>query len=63
MAAGFGSSANVVTVHIDATVKFDAVPQVAAESSSVEVTDQTPLPRVYRAGVSTTLTTSEVAFW
>ncbi len=59
-APGFGSSASVVNVHIDATVKFDAVLQVGAESSSVEVTDQTPLLQVDRAEVSTTLTTAEV---
>ena len=59
-AAGFGSSSSTVDVHIDTTVKFDAVLQVGAESSTVEVTDQTPLLQVDRAEVSTTLTTAEV---
>ncbi len=59
-AVGFGSSTSTVNVHVDASVRFDAVLQVGLASSTVEVTDQTPLLQVDRAEVSTTLTTPEV---
>ncbi len=59
-ASGFGGYTTTVQVHVDSTVEANAKLQVGSQSSTVQVTDATPLLQVDRAEVSTTLETTEV---
>jgi hypothetical protein len=59
-APGFSSFQANADVQIDASTRVDAVLGVQGQSTKVEVTSETPLLKVDRADVSTTLTTEEL---
>lgn len=59
-AAGFGLFTANAAVEVDATTRLDATLQPANVSTSVEVTDATPLLTTDRAEISTTLTGGQV---
>src|SRR5580693_6987567 len=59
-ASGFGAFESVADVQIDSSTRVDARLGVQGQSTQVTVTDETPLLKVDRADVSTTLTTDEL---
>ena len=59
-APGFAVFQATASVEIDASTRVDAVLGVQGQSTKVEVTEDTPLLKVDRADVSTTLTTEEL---
>src|SRR5947209_1175155 len=59
-ASGFAAFEGTATVQIDASTRLDAVLGVQGQSTRVEVTSETPLLKVDRADVSTTLSTEEL---
>ena len=59
-ASGFSAFESVADVQIDSSTRVDARLGVQGQSTQVTVTDETPLLKVDRADVSTTLTTEEL---
>jgi hypothetical protein len=60
-ASGFSAFESVADVQIDSSTRVDARLGVQGQSTQVTVTDETPLLKVDRADVSTTLTTEQPA--
>jgi hypothetical protein len=58
--SGFGDLTAAASVQVDATTRLDATLQPASVTSTVEVTEATPLLTTDRAEVSTTLASKEV---
>ncbi len=59
-APGFSAFEATADVQIDASTRVDAALGVKGEATKVEVTEETPLLKVDRADVSTTLSTQEL---
>src|SRR5207249_6376253 len=60
-ATGFGPFEAAADVQIDASTRVDAQLGLEQASTKVEVTSETPLLKVDRADVSTTLSTGELS--